>query len=878
MAGAPVVDRRILEALLETQLVLSPAKRLVLVHGSYDPASPERFSVRIGEEPRQVTVTDQPSVLGVVDAWERHRGSEDTGVLVVTTTAPADQLGWDVRAHALGRMALTVSMNEIIRRRFGAAEIDPRILRSAWLVEALLAAEPAGGWRESEATAEWRRSGGKLLGLDAAIRSLVEVRLGRVLDLDSLLTWSRHPAGPERFTALPAEERAGITEWLRRTVGEAAGILLALAVAGRAADAMALGVVAAVLTDEHPPPNAVLAVGGLFGTVATRPEDIKAFSTAVQGTLARWIAEAETDRSERRDGLRRVMDVLDRADALAASADLGSTLGGNPFLPSGLTFRLHALAEALQHSAALADHRLGELVAHRLAGLRPQRVEVARMAVRVRRWLDSDPDLTVPSVSAGVRRHLASWGWLDRALSLLWAGDPESDPVARRAYQALHAEARSRRALLDERFADQVVRWAAHAQSIAPGGCLLIEDVLKEVAVPLAAKAAPLIVVLDGMSSAVAVELGTELAQGGWVECAGGSGGRRAAVAIIPSLTVLSRASLLCGEPTSGGQNVESAGFAAFWKKHRRQGVLFHKGTIAGTAGQRLAQPLMDALAGDAVVGVVLNTIDDALDHGRAEAAWRMSDIAHLPELLNAARAQGRPVMLVSDHGHVLDRSPVDNAPTPGGIGSARWRTGAPGPGEVSVSGPRVLEGGGTVTVPWSETIRYTPRKDGYHGGVSLAELTVPVLTVLPSRGLMPQGWTALSPESVRPGWWNSGPAAAAVVFEDAEDALFKPGIGATVVKSKRYAEQKKYVRRAPEAAQVAAVLDALAAADGNRLSPAHVVAAASGTGRPPRDAELFVTQLERLLNVEGYPVLGLIDAGHTVKLDVELLREQFES
>src|SRR5262245_49665256 len=110
MTEAPVVDRRIVEALLEVELERRPEHRLVLVHGSYDPGAPERFSMRIDGRRRQITVTDQPSVLGVLHAWLRHRdtdteadgtenenGNENT--LVVTTTAPPAQLGLDLCAH-----------------------------------------------------------------------------------------------------------------------------------------------------------------------------------------------------------------------------------------------------------------------------------------------------------------------------------------------------------------------------------------------------------------------------------------------------------------------------------------------------------------------------------------------------------------------------------------------------------------------------------------------------------------------------------------------------------------------------------------------------------------------------------------------------------
>ncbi|MCP9977594.1 BREX-2 system phosphatase PglZ [Actinomadura madurae] len=182
---------------------------------------------------------------------------------------------------------------------------------------------------------------------------------------------------------------------------------------------------------------------------------------------------------------------------------------------------------------------------------------------------------------------------------------------------------------------------------------------LEEIVRPLAREAAPLVLVLDGMSASVAAQLGEELARGGrWLEITAAPGERRGAVSMIPSVTRVSRASLLCGAPTSGGQAVESAGFADFWKRRRREAALFHKAAIVGGPGQRLARLLLDALAGDAVVGAVLNTIDDALDHDREgdRTGWRTSDITFLTDLLNAARDYKRPVVLVSDHGHVLER------------------------------------------------------------------------------------------------------------------------------------------------------------------------------------------------------------------------------
>ncbi len=934
-----MVDRRVLEALLDIELPRRDARdsaRLVVVHGRYRDGAATEFGIRFGERQRRVRVSDQTSVLGVIDAWESHTAGAADGsdaILVITTGVDDHQLGADLRGHALGRRVLSVDRAEIVKQRFGAADLDPRIRQEPWLIDALLDAEPSEGWRVHPAGAPWRRSGGSVLTRDAAVHTLVGARLDlagllpggrdgtghRDLDVDSLLAWSRLPGAAVRFAGLPAAERHGITAWLRQNLGDAAAVLLALVESGRGEDAMALGVVAAVLTDPARAPEAALAIGGLFAGVSHDPGELGAYASAVQGTLARWIDEARSERRAHRDFRGDVMKVLDRADELAAVAGLGEVAAGDPFLPSGLDARLRAFANALGESPQAADEALAAVMDHRLADLFAGRCEVAAMAARLLRWLEAPGSMEIASVGAGIASHVEEWGWVDRALNVLWNGDPGNDRVLGHAYRTLLERARARRSLLDESFArclrDGTVPMAG---TETWAGALLLESVMSEVVRPLAGETAPLVLVLDGMSSSVAAQLGEELVRGGrWLEITGTPGARRAAVSMVPSVTRVSRASLLCGAPAAGGQAVESAGFTEFWKRHRRQAALFHKSDIPGGPGQRLAQPLLDALTGDSVVGVVLNTVDDALDHDREgdRTGWRASDITFMIDLLNAARDYNRPVVLVSDHGHVLDRGASDVRQT-AGQGAARWRTGEPSDGEIALTGPRVLEGDGRVVVPWREDIRYTPRKAGYHGGASLAEMTVPVLVIVPSAELLPKGWSILPPEATVPWWWTAGaeprrvpeqaastrstdapgrPSAASKARRKAEqeEALFTVSeaspapaapaaapapatLGSRVVRSSVYANQRKYLRKAPEGRQVAAVVDALAGA-GGRLSAAAVGAAAAASGgRAPRNAELFITALQRLLNVEGYPVLELIDSGSTVKLEVDLLREQF--
>jgi len=199
----------------------------------------------------------------------------------------------------------------------------------------------------------------------------------------------------------------------------------------------------------------------------------------------------------------------------------------------------------------------------------------------------------------------------------------------------------------------------------------------------------------------------------------------------------------------------------------------------------------------------------------------------------------------------------------------------------------------GRVTAAWRDDLRYTGRQAGYHGGASLAEVTVPVLAFVPAGSEIPAGWAALPAENTAPEWWRGGgeavePQEAASTSRgkaarkpqpQAEGLFPQPGHrtpGERTVRSKPYETQREFVRNAPNNTAVAAALDALLEA-GGKLSPAAVAAAAqAATGKSERNPQRFVTMLERLLNIDGYPVLQLVESGRTVHLDRELLRQQF--
>ncbi|MGY4982448.1 BREX-2 system phosphatase PglZ [Streptomyces sp. 900105755] len=903
-AARPAAGRRAIEVLLEAELPEAGGRRLVLVDAVWAGGDEEReFTVKVGGTTRRVHVTDQDSPLGIAEAWQRHTTDTDPGgdsVLVVTGRVPADQLGWDLRGHAVRRRPLAVERADIVKQLFGAGDLDTRMVRETWLLDALLEAEPTGGWPRA----------GSVLTRDRAVRALLAARVGLGdtrddsldLDADTLFDWSRAAAGPRRFAELSEQERGGLSAWLEQVTGPAAPTLLALAADGRGEDALPLGALASAALASSSAADAGFALGTLFGRALGSFDALAPYAAAATGVLTRWIAQAEAGGSAGVDARARVLTVLDRADQLAGTARLTGLLAGDRLLPSGYRTRLRALAITLGGRPGPAQAALRDLADHQLAVLHTDSTERARTAVRVMRWLDA-PQPALESVGRSVRHHLESTGWVDLATGILAEGDASRDSEVGEAYHRLIGRVRDRRRQLDEQFAAALATWTEAASQQAPHGALLIEDVLAEAAAPLARDGGrPLVLVLDGMSADAAVELAAGLDRRVWTEIvpaapADRRPGRLAAVAMLPTITRISRASLLSGAPAEGWQDVERAGFAAFWKKRHREAVLFHKGGYEGTAGHRLAPELLGALADDkTVVGVVVNTIDDALADGResGRARWRIGDIAKLADLLGAALGAGRPVLLVSDHGHLLDRSPRGAGPTVAeDVQGARWRTGPAQPGEVELTGPRVRAAGGRITAAWRDDLRYTARQAGYHGGASLAEVTVPVLAFVPSGSEIPAGWTVLPAEDTAPEWWVGG-AEPAEAQETASaprgrgtrkqqpqpEGLFpQPGHltpGNQTVRSKPFETQREFVRNAPSNTAVAAAVDALLAA-GGKLSPAAVAAAAqAATGKSERNPQRFVTMLERLLNIDGYPVLQLVESGRTVHLDRELLRQQF--
>jgi hypothetical protein len=856
--------------------------------------------------------------------------------LVVLTDRPDDDLGAGVLSHLVWQRLRTPDPWDAVRLRFAATGVDPALTAAAddrEIAIGLLVASPASGWPPAP---------GGVLTRDHALGAVAAAHLDLtdpVVDATSVLGWTADPAIVTRVADLRALAGDALTgtvlDWAAGRAGAAGQPLRHLLRAGEARDAVPLGLVAGLLGEVQPMREAMQ----LAREALIRLEPRLGGTTPASAVLRSWAGESSAviagmlqDPASRANG----EALLARADELLTASRAAGLADGSDLLPSGLTRRFASLAGALraalagaaarEHAnpdlpqiagAALADGERAwtRVATHRLAEADP-RTAAFHAAVRLARWLADSAAVGGISLQALLDRHAGSDAWVDSAVNDAAPGT--SDPDLGAGLAAVLAAVRARRAAHDVAFGRAL---AAHTSDDPPAvsglhsGVRHLEELLPEVILRLARSAPVLLLVLDGMSAGVGAEVVASVLSrtaDGWAEALlPGQARRAAALAVLPTLTEVSRASLLCGELRTGGQDVERRGYDALTEAYGLPGAaLFHKKPLdSSRLGYAVADDVAAAIAdvtGHPLVTCVLNTIDDALDRSDPGGTeWGADAVKHLAPLLDRARHAGRIVVLTADHGHIVERRQgTQRAHASISSGRSRAAIEPAADGEVLVTGRRVLRHEGRAVLAVDEQLRYGPLKAGYHGGAAPAEAVVPVTVLVP--GAVPDDVDLHLAPPQDPAWWidpiapvapiPSAPAAvtpaprpaadfrrrpqdaAPTLFDepDVEPAAFPPAspASAAVLKSAAYAAQKKIAGRVSVTdEQLRGLLDALLSASGHRLVPAL---AATALAVSPVTLRGAVLHAQRLLNVEGYPVLRVDADGVTVILDEALLREQF--
>jgi len=306
----------------------------------------------------------------------------------------------------------------------------------------------------------------------------------------------------------------------------------------------------------------------------------------------------------------------------------------------------------------------------------------------------------------------------------------------------------------------------------------------------------------------------------------------------------------------------------------------------------------------------VLLAEEGVLKGEQIDTRWSRDEIKVLPVLLHEAKMAGRTVILLSDHGHILDC----NAKGKQYEGGERWRFDETNvsEGELKITGERVvIPETHKLIAPWTEKIRYGIKKNGYHGGVSPQEMVIPI-AVLNSSNAFPVGWSEAPVDT--PLWWDiaTSPAASepetvinlkpaepkpvpsGMLFnvdelvqqaENAAPAVAIPESTATPPKAQAewisrlllshvYEEQKRLGGRSvPADAVITRLLQAIDERGGKITS----AALARAIQMPPLRLRGLLAIAQRVFNVDGYEVLSRDDVSDTIQLDRALLLKQFD-
>jgi hypothetical protein len=815
---------------------------------------------------------------------------------VLLTDRDQDELGEDVLARLFKGRLFRLNPWEALYDRFGvrgSEGIDRRLLKHKWLPDHLLALpedqviKPASGF----------------LDLDE-VWQLLLTRLGLAgprPDLRELLEWTTLPESLASVSRLPADAREAHTARLAESAGLAGNAVLHLVSAGRGNEAVAAGLVCEVLFPANgaADPDQQRALGrfeaALLEHSTLAPEAGRAWAEAAAGLVHRRL---ETE------GEPGIAMWLGQARKLLIELNVETLGERSSWLPAGFDRAFGRYAAALaswperQDVARLPD--LGEACRavrdHGLAPLRQAEVSAAGDMLRLSRWLAGRKSAALAgSFPEAAADYGKEGSWVDLARTRLVDAPLPLEPGTAR--DRLLQAVLERRETENRRFAELLAKWSESGTAAAP--LVPVESMLDLAVAPLAQAGPVLLLVLDGMSFAVFRELARDLAERGWEE-------QRPAqapfgllgIGLLPTVTQVCRASLLRGELRTGNASAESQGFAAHPGLRQRSSanlppLLFHKSDLSGE-GAGLSRQVRDEVARPdrRIVGVVLNVVDDQLPKGhQLVRRWTVSSVRYLGELLQAAADAGRAVILTADHGHVIERDTELRRAEGAG---ARYRpAGAPPEeGEILVRGPRVLLGEGSgLVLAWSEGHRYTALQSGYHGGASPQEVLVP-LSVWTASGETPPGWKPAADDS--PAWWRDeepapipepapvrAPRLPAKPAKRVQPTLFEGPAEPSgpepwldeLFSSPVYGEQRERSGRQALADQeVGSVLAALAARGGQMTLPAL----ARQRGLPVTRVQGLVAALQRLLNVEGYPVLSLDPASGTVTLNRELLEAQF--
>ncbi|WP_444941912.1 BREX-2 system phosphatase PglZ [Microbulbifer sp. ZKSA004] len=859
-----------------------------------------------------------PSELAMREALVKFSSSSER--LVLVSKYNEVQLAKDVLARLWKQSPQQISPWKNLQQFIKVREIDPRLKKNGgWIAKALLGR--LGSFQ--------RKVGfGEVLDQENAWKALALAYLNYsdpTLDLQSLFSWSVGNGAAALVEQLPEDLKENLDDWLKLGLPKSSALVKSLLLDGQADDLLPIGLACSIMYYPGVEQQSMIDTTQLHISRGVFKERFLAGETFEQGLLQQFGIEAVDSVTLllHQQGFQAMDSVLGKAEQILASLDLTPVIGLSTVLPASLQKRLSRYAHALSGflaggDAGLAEAALVEVKQHVLAGFSSQQetMQRAEMAIRLARWLQQAPESSVDAVAA-ISEYIEQGSFADWARSVVWAGDVHED--LSKIYHQLTEQVGDKREAQNKAFAE-------HMASIARGDTLPdnfipVESALEKLIAPIAKENPVLLLVLDGMSEAVYRELNEDLVKHHWLELRAESNqADPCLVAALPSVTQVSRCSLLSGVLQEGSAPEEKKAFAAYPELKKLASpkfppTVYHKSDLIQSGSGALNSDVRAKLASTEyrILGVVINAIDDQLSSSsQISFGWTLDNITLLRQVLEAARDAGRVVVITSDHGHVLDHNSFYQQPL--SDNGERYQLAAADPSEyeVAVYGDRVVTADKSVTMPWTERLRYTKSKNmGYHGGASLQELVIPLGVFVSSAHVeaLP-GWTEV-PRHL-PEWWHAQSfvnenqssyitpaqaevagstkakkskkaAAAAEVMDDmfaspVDAPTTNPDQGAgwvdSLFVSTVYQQIKARAgRTAVKEEQLRALITLLEQQQGQAMEAAVL----RHLGIPKLRLRGFLAGAQKLLNVDGYPILTVDRESQTIKLSVSELKNQFE-
>lgn len=825
--------------------------------------------------------------------------AETEGKPAVLLCAVGDEaLGQDVRDRLAKRCVFAPQVREMVAEMFSVSptQIDPRVFKSKALMEALMDHVPSGGYLPVASGT---------LDLQTAWLTLLGGLMGERVEMPSLarfLEWSLVDRKLAPLAEMGAELKGVFVDWFARSRGEAIRFMMAAIDAGYGSDLAAIGAAMGLVFDsEHSgKPEHQTARGRLERFVQHRKIDAESASA--------WFRASDAVLSRLKDDVKGSArrSILNRLDELLDELGLANHAWLSNLSPRGLEQRYQHASQALlkgltAKSASGRDALRGALTMirrHLLGAADPERYSRLEMACRLVSWLHADRSPAAPEKfdALAVRYHREG-GFIDWARNRL--KETDESPEVQKAFRAILKLVDAQAEAFEMNFGQQLQEWTkseSRSERI-----LYIEDMLEGVVRPTAKQQPVLLLVLDGMSVAVFRQLLHDVLQHEWTEIICPKAAiPRPVIASLPSITMISRRALFLGRLDPAVNGTEEGEFKAndllfHGSGSQTRPQLFKMGDLSDEVHGGFASEVREAI-GDKkcrVVSVVLNAIDDHLDSGKqVDFVWTRNTIRGFRDLLRQASDAGRLIIMTSDHGHVLDFG-TKQLPSPKEGRGDRYRAadGKPQPGELEFEGSRIYKATGhnRVTLACSANVRYTKGKRGYHGGANPQEIVAPLAILSDVRADVPEGWTEVAP--FEPDWWKIDtsevrPAFVAKaktekavqgleLFEMATQPVGSEGgwIGA-LLKSPTYQEQSKLaVRGARNEELMIRLLKILDSRGGTVVKQAL----AQELDMPPFRVDGLIINVSRILNIDGYEVIGFDRASDTVTLNLGLLRTQFD-